>query len=78
MMNGLYGGLGQSIGSLLGGYLIQKLGGVGPAFRWCAMVEGAAAVLYGSFLWWGTAGAGASADAGASSADGIAHIAKTE
>ena len=38
-MNGIYGGLGQSIGSLIGGELVRT-GGISSAFYKCAAVDG--------------------------------------
>lgn len=46
LLNGIYGGLGQSIGSLIGGELVRT-GGISSAFYKCAAVDG---VLLAGFM----------------------------
>ena len=45
LLNGIYGGLGQSIGSLIGGELVRTMG-IAVAFYRCAVVDGALLVGY--------------------------------
>lgn len=46
ILNGMYGGLGQSLGALLGGFIVKRFG-IGPAFLRCA---GAESIILGLFL----------------------------
>ena len=46
LLNGIHGGLGQSIGSLIGGEMVRSMG-ISAAFNKCAVVDGS---LLASFL----------------------------
>jgi predicted MFS family arabinose efflux permease len=45
LLNGIYGGLGQSIGSLIGGDMVRH-GGISSAFFKCAAVDGVLLVAF--------------------------------
>ena len=48
LLNGVYGGLGQSLGSLIGGDLVRK-GGISSAFYQCAAVDAGLLGVFGLY-----------------------------
>ena len=54
LLNGIYGGLGQSIGSLIGGELVRSAG-ISAAFYKCAAVDGVLLLAFLGYQLWSTA-----------------------
>lgn len=48
LLNGIYGGIGQSSGSLIGGYLSRKMS-ISQTFKYCAAFEVVLTVIFGIY-----------------------------